>query len=119
MTRDAFDDFAAPKPEPAKPVSKGHNRTEQASYRKAHVGRYVVFDHPKHGKVAGQCVEAEYAGISQPGDVPNYRLTIRGLNRTRRNEIVVDSSTYGQRTYPVFFDTEKEAVAECGGGRPT
>ena len=101
---DAFDRPAKPEPKAeAEPV---------APWARIFIGkltnRWCAFDHPKAGRVAGLCTGAIYAGLSEPGSIPDFKLRILGRSKTQRNEITINLV----ESKAQFFDTETDAVNE-------
>jgi hypothetical protein len=117
--KDAFDMIAAPaqkqkpkgngkayqRPEPPPPMTPSQLAR---AIRKLVTGQWCVFEHPTHGKVAGQCVGVSPSGYSEPGHIPDFAITIQGRSRMQRNEVTVSMV----ESRAMFFDTEGEALAE-------
>jgi hypothetical protein len=105
-----LDSFDRPEPKQEDPkVSK----EPPVAFRRQFIARiersWCSFIHPVHGRVAGYCEKAVYAGLSQPGDVPDYTLFLVGRNPKKRN--VLEVSLVDSRAQ--FFKTETEAVNDC------
>ena len=56
-------------------VIKGRNEW----FAKNFIDQPVVFDHPEHGPAAGTIQAGEFLGYLQPGRIPEYTVTIKGL----------------------------------------
>ena len=99
---DAFD--KAPKPAPkakAAPI---------AGWSRKFIGnitsRFCTFNHPTAGRVAGYCIGAVFDDYSEPGHIPDFKLLIQGLSKTKRNQIEVNLV----ESRAQFYDTEQLAV---------
>ena len=94
-----------PKPKKQPPSIEGFAR----KFAKVNTGKWITFLHPAHGKVPGKCVGIVFNGYSDPGNIPDFKLTIEGRSKTARNTI--DVSLVDSRAQ--FCSSMQQAINNC------